>query len=207
MRNRLVLVAATGATVLIAGAGLAVAASPTPTASLASAGQVAPTSTSSPISMNPTGLTGTDVGPGSEITTEEAVRIALAHVGGGRVSEIERELEHGRREWKVEVVNGGREHDIRVDATTGAVTRTDVDRDAVRARTRRRDGRLSLRLVPGGVGARRQRSTHATARRRPDRAESRARLANEHAQLRPPTPEADTSPASSGNDRGPHVAL
>jgi peptidase YpeB-like protein len=129
MRNRLVLVAATGATVLIAGAGLAVAASPTPTASLASAGQVAPTSTSSPISMNPTGLTGTDVGPGSEITSEEAVRIALAHVGGGRVREIERELEHGRREWKVEVVNGGREHDIRVDATTGAVTRTDMDRD------------------------------------------------------------------------------
>jgi hypothetical protein len=133
MRNRLVLAAAAGATVLMAGAGLAVAAVPSPpAASLASVSQVTPTSTSSRTSTNAAGPTGTDDvshSRGSEVTSEEAASIALAHVGGGRVTEIEREFEHGRREWKVEIVNGGREHDVRVDATTGAVTRTDVDRD------------------------------------------------------------------------------
>jgi uncharacterized membrane protein YkoI len=48
-------------------------------------------------------------------------------VGAGRVTEIEREYEHERREWTVEIVEGSREHDVRVDASTGEITRTDVD--------------------------------------------------------------------------------
>ncbi len=51
----------------------------------------------------------------------------MAHVGGGQATEIERETEHGRAEWKVEVENAGVEHDVRIDATTGAVTRVDAD--------------------------------------------------------------------------------
>ncbi|WP_343960527.1 PepSY domain-containing protein, partial [Pseudonocardia alaniniphila] len=62
-----------------------------------------------------------------EISRDEAVAIALAHMGTGRVTEIEREFEHGRLEWKVEIVGRTGEHDVRVDATTGAITRVDAD--------------------------------------------------------------------------------
>lgn len=64
-----------------------------------------------------------------ELSADQAAGAALAHVGSGRVTEIEREFEHGRREWKVEIRDGAREHDVRVDAATGAITRTDVDVD------------------------------------------------------------------------------
>jgi uncharacterized membrane protein YkoI len=64
-----------------------------------------------------------------ELSRDEAAGIALAHVGAGRVTEIEREFEHGRREWKVEIVGRTGEHDVRVDATTGAITRVDADDD------------------------------------------------------------------------------
>lgn len=64
---------------------------------------------------------------GPAVSRDEAIAIALEHVGGGRVSKVEIEREHGRLEWKVEVVGGGVEHDVRVDAATGTVTRTDRD--------------------------------------------------------------------------------
>jgi hypothetical protein len=49
---------------------------------------------------------------------------------GGVVHEIEREVEHGRLEWKVEITaRDGRTYDVRVDAVTGDVTRIDQDSD------------------------------------------------------------------------------
>ncbi len=63
------------------------------------------------------------------ISSDDAAQIAVGHVGGGDVHEIEREMEHGRLEWKVEVVLDGVEHDVRVDAGTGEITRVDVDDD------------------------------------------------------------------------------
>lgn len=63
------------------------------------------------------------------ISSDDAAQIAVGHVGGGDVHEIEREMEHGRLEWKVEVVRDGVEHDVRVDAGTGEITRIDVDDD------------------------------------------------------------------------------
>ncbi|MCX6465260.1 MAG: PepSY domain-containing protein [Pseudonocardiales bacterium] len=62
------------------------------------------------------------------LAADAAAAIALRHTGGGRVTEIERETEHGRAEWKVEIVTGGVERDVRVDATTGAITRDETDR-------------------------------------------------------------------------------
>jgi len=57
-----------------------------------------------------------------------AERIALDHVGGGRISDgSELEWEHGVRVWEVEVTDGAVEHDLDVDATTGAVTRDRLD--------------------------------------------------------------------------------
>jgi hypothetical protein len=47
---------------------------------------------------------------------------------GGTVHEIEREVEHGRLEWKVELTaRDGITYDVRVDAATGDVTRIDQD--------------------------------------------------------------------------------
>jgi hypothetical protein len=47
---------------------------------------------------------------------------------GGTVREVEREVEHGRVEWKVEITaRDGNTYDVRLDAATGAVTRIDQD--------------------------------------------------------------------------------
>ena len=59
---------------------------------------------------------------------DDAAAIVLRHVGGGRVTGVERETEHGRTEWSVEVVGNGVERDVHVDAATGAITRDEADR-------------------------------------------------------------------------------
>jgi hypothetical protein len=47
---------------------------------------------------------------------------------GGTVHEIEREVEHGRLEWKVEITaRDGITYDVRVEAATGDFTRIDQD--------------------------------------------------------------------------------
>jgi hypothetical protein len=136
MRVRLVAIAAAGATVLL-GAGTAYSlsgnsapASVRPaavaTGSIAGFPTTSGTATSSP-TMPP-------AQPGAaELSADEAAAIAVAHVGGGRVTQVESELEHGRREWKVRVANGAQEHDVRVDALSGAITRTDRSDDGNRA--------------------------------------------------------------------------
>jgi hypothetical protein len=65
--------------------------------------------------------------PATAVGRDQAVRIALGHVGGGDVAGVEQEIEHGRPEWKVEIIRSGVEHDVRVDAGTGNVTRQDSD--------------------------------------------------------------------------------
>ncbi|GIF70637.1 PepSY domain-containing protein [Asanoa siamensis] len=66
---------------------------------------------------------------GGGLDADEASRIALDRVGGGTVTEIESELEHGAKTWKVEVVRDGVEHDIYVDRTNGTIIKADSDRD------------------------------------------------------------------------------
>lgn len=61
------------------------------------------------------------------LSADEAAAVAVRHVGGGRAVDIEREFEHGRSEWEVEVVKSGREIEVRVDASTGTVTRVERD--------------------------------------------------------------------------------
>ena len=47
---------------------------------------------------------------------------------GRTVTEVERETEHGRQEWKVEInAADGKSYDVRVDAKSGNVTRADQD--------------------------------------------------------------------------------
>lgn len=60
---------------------------------------------------------------------ERAIDIALATTGGGTVVDTEREFEHGRPAWKIEIVKGGVEHKVYVDRETGAIVKFDRDDD------------------------------------------------------------------------------
>lgn len=64
-------------------------------------------------------------------TAGEARAIALRAVPGGVIESVERDTEHGRIVWEIDVIAGGVEHDIEVDAATGEITRhrTGDDRD------------------------------------------------------------------------------
>ncbi len=65
--------------------------------------------------------------PVAGVDADEAATTALGSTGGGQVTGIEREVEHGRMEWKVDVTRDGARHDVRVDATSGAVTRHETE--------------------------------------------------------------------------------
>jgi hypothetical protein len=69
-----------------------------------------------------------------------AKEVALRQVGGGRITKVERETEHGRLEWKIEVRSGSVEYDVRVDAATGAITRLKWEDEATDARGEARGG-------------------------------------------------------------------
>jgi uncharacterized membrane protein YkoI len=87
----------------------------------------APTVTAVPAAS----VTGTEVAVGTptssptptddRIPVDRAREIAVAAVGGGEVTKIESEVEHGRLQWKVDVTGGGVAHDVRIDAATGDV--------------------------------------------------------------------------------------
>lgn len=107
--------------------------SSSPSSTSGSSTSGSPTSPTSSTESSPTS-TGTN-SPSSTvpvdpvISRDEAIRIAQERVGGGDVTEVENELEHGRPEWKIELHVNGVEHDVRVDARTGDVTRVDSDDD------------------------------------------------------------------------------
>lgn len=64
------------------------------------------------------------------LTMEDARRIALEHVPGGRIESIELDYERGRAIYEVEVRDQqGREHELDIDANDGSVIRTEVDDD------------------------------------------------------------------------------
>jgi len=64
------------------------------------------------------------------ITLAEAERIALAEVPGGRVTDIERERERRGDVYEVTVLDErGLEHDLVIDAESGAVLSSRIDYD------------------------------------------------------------------------------
>jgi hypothetical protein len=77
---------------------------------------------SAPAATTPAATTPATRTPGA-ITIDTARAIALRAVGGGRVTGIESETEHGRAVWDVDVVAFGVRHDIDVDSSTGTVLR------------------------------------------------------------------------------------
>ncbi|MEU4239626.1 PepSY domain-containing protein [Actinoplanes sp. NPDC026619] len=60
---------------------------------------------------------------GLSVSVAAAKEIAVRATGGGLVESVEREVEHGRAVWDVDVLVNGVEHDIDVDAATGVVLR------------------------------------------------------------------------------------
>ncbi|AVT34865.1 hypothetical protein C6361_28005 [Plantactinospora sp. BC1] len=67
--------------------------------------------------------------PAGSVDSARAVEIALASAGGGQLDEVEREQEHGREVWSVEVVKDGWEIEVDVDAATGEIVKTDREQD------------------------------------------------------------------------------
>lgn len=81
-----------------------------------------PTTTTDSTTVEPTTSTKT---PPMEPTKSgvDHRRIALDRVGGGQVTKVERELEHGRTEWKYRILHNGQSYEVRVDAASGRITR------------------------------------------------------------------------------------
>ncbi|MCU7723103.1 PepSY domain-containing protein [Actinoplanes sp. KI2] len=63
------------------------------------------------------------------VSRDEAAAIAVRAAGGGTVESVEREAEHGRVVWDVDVLAAGVEHDIDVDAASGTVLRHRIGDD------------------------------------------------------------------------------
>jgi uncharacterized membrane protein YkoI len=65
----------------------------------------------------------------SALSVEEAAKIATSEVNG-TITEVEKEMEHGRLEYKFEIQSDKGEADVRVDAETGEITRVEFDDDS-----------------------------------------------------------------------------
>jgi uncharacterized membrane protein YkoI len=65
----------------------------------------------------------------SALSVEEAAKIATNEVNG-TITEVEKEMEHGRLEYKIEIQSDQGEADVRVDAETGKITRVEFDDDS-----------------------------------------------------------------------------
>ncbi|GLX05075.1 PepSY domain-containing protein [Microbispora sp. NBRC 16548] len=59
----------------------------------------------------------------TSVTRSQAIAIATRRVPGARVTEVEREWEHGHRTWKVELRKGHREYKVYVAIATGRIVK------------------------------------------------------------------------------------
>ncbi|ATO14768.1 hypothetical protein CO540_13795 [Micromonospora sp. WMMA2032] len=79
----------------------------------------------------------TGAATGGTVSRQRAAEVALARTGGGRVTEVEAETEHGRPAWSVKVDRDGWRHEVKVDRGTGSVL--EVERERAGADDRGRD--------------------------------------------------------------------
>jgi hypothetical protein len=66
---------------------------------------------------------------GPAVSSGRAGEIALAHVGGGTITEIESEVEHGRTAWSVKILKNGSRYKVYVDRSNGEITRAEGKSD------------------------------------------------------------------------------
>jgi peptidase YpeB-like protein len=114
------IVAALIAGLAVAGVGTAAAALPDDPA------RSAPTTVALARAADDTTIPSTTTpAPAGTTTADEAGRTAVARLGGGTVAKVEREDEHGRQVWEVDVRRGGGVTRVHVDVATGAVSRVE----------------------------------------------------------------------------------
>jgi hypothetical protein len=89
--------------------------------------QIRATTSTSTSTSSSTATPAADAPARTTITADEAGSRAVVHLGGGTVTKIEGETEHGRAVWEVDVRRGTRVTEVHVDTTTGAVTRVKDD--------------------------------------------------------------------------------
>lgn len=65
---------------------------------------------------------------GATVSGRRAGEAALARLGGGRIVEIEAEVEHGHPVWSVKVVKGAVRYEVKVDRRDGTVRETERER-------------------------------------------------------------------------------
>ncbi|MFH8468381.1 PepSY domain-containing protein [Streptomyces sp. NPDC017991] len=68
--------------------------------------------------------TATPAHPSSSVGSRRAEQIALSHVGGGTITEVEAETEHGRAVWSVKILKNGSRYEVHVDRGSGEITRS-----------------------------------------------------------------------------------
>ncbi|WP_051864606.1 PepSY domain-containing protein [Streptosporangium roseum] len=104
------------AALLAGGGGIALAAGQTAASASAASATATATTAAAPAAV-------------VDISSRKAVQIARKRVPGGRVTEIEREWEHGHSVWKVELRKGGWEYDVYVSAKSGRIIKFKRDYD------------------------------------------------------------------------------
>ncbi|MER6826707.1 PepSY domain-containing protein [Streptosporangium sp. NPDC000563] len=115
------------AALLTGGGGIALAAHQTDGAAITAT--AATTGTTGVTAVGTTGAATAPVTTSAYISSGQAVKIAKKRVPGARVSKVEREWEHGRRAWKVELHKGAWEYDVYVSAKTGKIIKLKRDYD------------------------------------------------------------------------------
>ena len=141
MRRTATIALGTGVAAVVFGSGLALAfdggggpsRAGTATAEPSDQATTTPSDTASPSDPPSTAPSGSPSPSGSGIGRSAAERIALRAVPGGRIESVERELEHGRLVWDVDVLRNGVEYDLHIDARSGIVVRMRTDRADHRA--------------------------------------------------------------------------
>lgn len=68
-------------------------------------------------------------GTAQRVSREQAIQIAQRRVPGARVTEVEREVEHGRATWKVELRDGRTEFEVHVAIDNGEIIEFEQDFD------------------------------------------------------------------------------
>ncbi|HWM59585.1 MAG TPA: PepSY domain-containing protein [Pseudonocardia sp.] len=90
---------------------------------------VPPTTASGSNVLGPSPVpTAPGVAQSARVDHRKAAEIALGEVGGGHVTDVERERGYRGTWWEIEIRNSGIEHDVRVDGESGAITRHETDR-------------------------------------------------------------------------------
>jgi hypothetical protein len=144
-RTRVLTALLAGLTLAGVGTALGAAGAPAPVGVVAQTRTLAPTGAAF---ATPT----VDVIAPTTVTADDARARAVAHLGTGTVTKVEREVEHGRTVWDVDVRRGSRVVEVHVDAGTGAISRVE-DTAGDRARDDRgRDDRGGHHGADDGAG-------------------------------------------------------